>query len=173
MKKNVRSTLRPLLIAYKVSTWSTFCSGYMGNSLVPFSSKPLHQHECWSAKSYGIHLRTISQRYAIYYLRTSNINWTLVGNEIVDHSDVVGASPVHAAPTTFHSRLNTRHQSIGEDICKMRWETFQCWALVWLILEVWLTTKNSENHQFSIAVTFHKVWWVNPLMFDGDYFQFA
>ena len=28
-------------------------------------------------------------------------NHTLVGNEIVDHSDVVGASPVGAAPTTY------------------------------------------------------------------------
>ena len=30
----------------------------------------------------------------------SNISDTLVGNKIVDHSDVVGASPVGAAPTT-------------------------------------------------------------------------
>ena len=34
------------------------------------------------------------------YRQTSNITPTLVGNEIVDHSDVVGASPVGAAPTT-------------------------------------------------------------------------
>ena len=34
------------------------------------------------------------------YLQTSNINRTLVGNKIVDHSDVVGASPGCAAPTT-------------------------------------------------------------------------
>ena len=34
------------------------------------------------------------------YLQTSNISGTLVGNEIVDHSDVVGASPVGPAPTT-------------------------------------------------------------------------
>ena len=32
--------------------------------------------------------------------KTSNISHTLVGNKIVDHSDVVGASPVGAAPTT-------------------------------------------------------------------------
>ena len=32
------------------------------------------------------------------YHQTSNISHTLVGNEIVDHSDVVGASPVGAAP---------------------------------------------------------------------------
>ena len=32
--------------------------------------------------------------------QTSNISGTLVGNKIVDHSDVVGAAPVGAAPTT-------------------------------------------------------------------------
>ena len=34
------------------------------------------------------------------YHQVSNIRRTLVGNEIVDHSDVVGASPVGAASTT-------------------------------------------------------------------------
>ena len=34
------------------------------------------------------------------YHKISNISRTLVGNKIVDHSDVVGASPVGAAPTT-------------------------------------------------------------------------
>ena len=32
--------------------------------------------------------------------QTSNISHTSVGNNIVDHSDVVGASSVGAAPTT-------------------------------------------------------------------------
>ena len=36
----------------------------------------------------------------LYYRQVSNIRHTLVGNYIVDHSDVVGASPVGAAPTT-------------------------------------------------------------------------
>ena len=35
-----------------------------------------------------------------HYREVSNIRRTLVGNKIVDHSDVVGASPVGAAPTT-------------------------------------------------------------------------
>ena len=35
-----------------------------------------------------------------YYHKTSNISRTLVGSKIVDNSDVVGASPVGAAPTT-------------------------------------------------------------------------
>ena len=34
------------------------------------------------------------------YSQTSNISLTLVGNKIVHHSDVVGASPAGAAPTT-------------------------------------------------------------------------
>ena len=34
------------------------------------------------------------------YRQVSNISRTLVGNKIIDHSDVVGASPVGAAPTT-------------------------------------------------------------------------
>ena len=36
----------------------------------------------------------------IDYRKTSKISHTLVGNKIVDHWDVVGASPVGAAPTT-------------------------------------------------------------------------
>ena len=35
----------------------------------------------------------------LIYHQTSNISHILVGNENVDHSDVVGESPVGAAPT--------------------------------------------------------------------------
>ena len=38
--------------------------------------------------------------YCVRYCQTPNIRCTIVGNKIVDHSDVVGASPVSAAPTT-------------------------------------------------------------------------
>ena len=34
------------------------------------------------------------------YRKISNIRRTWVGNKIVDHSDVVEASPIGAAPTT-------------------------------------------------------------------------
>ena len=39
------------------------------------------------------------------YRQVSSMSRTLVGNKIVDNSDVVGASPVGAAPTT--SSLST------------------------------------------------------------------
>ena len=38
--------------------------------------------------------------YNVKYHKTSDISRTLFGNKIVDNSDVVGASPVGAAPTT-------------------------------------------------------------------------
>ena len=34
------------------------------------------------------------------YRQVSNISRTLAGNNIVDHSDVIGAAPVGAATTT-------------------------------------------------------------------------
>ena len=43
----------------------------------------------------------------VMYSKTSNISRTLVGSKIVDHSDVVGAAPVGAAPTT--SSFSTQH----------------------------------------------------------------
>ena len=47
-------------------------------------------------------MRAISQEVLMIhtYRKVSDIRRTLVGNKIVDHSDVVGASPVGAAPTT-------------------------------------------------------------------------
>ena len=42
----------------------------------------------------------ISEPVFVKYRQVSNIRHTLVDNKIVDHSDVVGASPVGAAPTT-------------------------------------------------------------------------
>ena len=45
----------------------------------------------------GLNVRSIS---TAIYRQVSNIRRTFVSNKIVDHSDVVGASPVGAAPTT-------------------------------------------------------------------------
>ena len=48
------------------------------------------------------------QHYITYH-KTSNISRTSVGDEIVDNSDVVEASPVGAAPTIsyLHFQFNT------------------------------------------------------------------
>ena len=75
----------------------------------------------------------------VNYCQTSNISCTLIDNKIVDHSDIVGASPVGIAPTTSSFSINTRLQwiGLGKDNCNMRWETLKFWDLVPLILEVW------------------------------------
>ena len=59
-----------------------------------------HIHNSW------VILQTICIIHEIY-CQVSNIRCTLVGNEIADHSDVVGASPVGATPTT--SSFSTEH----------------------------------------------------------------
>ena len=73
------------------------------------------------------------------YCQTFNIRCTFVGSRIVDHSDVVGASPVGAAPTTssFLSYLTLDFNGLGKDKCHMRWETFKFRDLVYLVLEIW------------------------------------
>ena len=65
----------------------------------------------------------------------------LIGNKIVDHSDVVGASPDALLQLHLHSRLNTWLQwnrPSVKDNCKTRQNTFKFWNLECLILEVWL-----------------------------------
>ena len=62
------------------------------------------QHSYTDALSfiYIVHIVYMHNIYSVnmVYRKTSNIRRTLVGNKIVDHSDVVGAPPVGAAPTT-------------------------------------------------------------------------
>ena len=61
------------------------------------------------------------------YRQTSNISCTLIDNKIVDHSDIIGASPVGAAPTTyiFILDLTPGFNGMGKDNCKMRRQTFK------------------------------------------------
>ena len=71
------------------------------------------------------------------YRQVSNISRILVDNKMVDHSDVVGAPPVGAAPTT--SSFSTWHLlslDLGKDNCKTRGGTFKFGDLVRLILEI-------------------------------------
>ena len=62
-----------------------------------------------SQVNYGVSVKQIFKKIdciikALYYIysyhKTSNISGTLIGKKIVDNSDVVGASPVGATPTT-------------------------------------------------------------------------
>ena len=84
----------------------------------------LHNHN--KAK----HNKTVCIFLGVYCIRP-----TLVGNKCVDHSDVVGASPVGAAPTT--SSFSLGFNGLGKDNCKTRRETFLFWDWVRLILENW------------------------------------
>ena len=72
-----------------------------------------------------------------YYRHVYNIRRTLVGNNILDHSDVVGASPVGAAPTiSSFSIWHLAFIGLGKDSCKTRRETFKFGESVPLILEI-------------------------------------
>ena len=56
-----------------------------------------------------------------YYRESSNIRRTLVANKVVDHSDVVGASAVGAAPTTSSFSIPTLgFNRSGKYNCKTR-----------------------------------------------------
>ena len=68
------------------------------------------------------------------YRKISNIRRTLVGNKIVDHSDVVGASP---ANYIFILDLTSGFKGFGKDSHKAVWESFKWWDSVRLILETW------------------------------------
>ena len=71
------------------------------------------------------------------YRLVSNIRRTLVGNDIVDHSGVVGASPVGAAPTTSSFSILTHgFNELGKDNCGPRRETFKFWNSARLVRDL-------------------------------------
>ena len=95
------------------------------------------------------------------YCQTSNVRCTLIGNKIVDHSDVVGALPVGAAPKyIFILNLTLGFNGLGKDSCKTRWETFKFWDLMWLILEIWQCVKRDSNLPQSLLLQ------INPVYMD-------
>ena len=91
------------------------------------------------------HMGTHTQTDATTYLKAktdlghcqiSNSSCNFVGNEIADHSDVVGASPVGAAPTT--STFSTHGSNrLRRGNSKAKRETLKFGDLVRLILEIW------------------------------------
>ena len=66
----------------------------------------------------------------MYHRQTSNINRTLVCNKLADHSDVVGALPVGAAPniSSFSTYL-LASMDWTKNNCKTRRETFGFWDI--------------------------------------------
>ena len=83
---------RPSAVAALTAKIGMICWNFIGfgGFMHVCWSDDLFQRDQWDhVKSRGIHRQT------------SNISHTLVGNVIVDNSDVVGASPVGSAPTTF------------------------------------------------------------------------
>ena len=134
------------------SLFQHFCLAHSG-LVMPYSDINLGQHRlqkwlvAWwhqaitwtnvdlsSARFSDDHLRAVSDTSAVShktYCQTFDIRCTLVGNKIVDHSDVVGATPVGTVLTT------PGFIRLGKDNCKTRRETFKFWNFVHLILEVW------------------------------------
>ena len=85
------------------------------------------------------------------YRQTSNIRRTSIGNTIVNHSVVVGAPPVGAAPTTFS--FSPGFDWLGKDNCMTRRETFKFWYLMRPILEVWRFACTVRRRQNACSVT--------------------
>ena len=95
------------------------------------------------------------------YCQTSNVRCTLIGNKIVDHSDVVGALPVGAAPKyIFILNLTFGFNGLDKDSCKTRWETFKFWDLMWLILKIWQCVNRDSNLPQSLLLQ------INPVYMD-------
>ena len=74
----------------------------------------------------------------IIYRKTSDISRTVVGDIIVDNSDVVGTPPAcrRCSNYIFILNLTPGFNGLGRDNYKARQETFKFGDLVRLILEV-------------------------------------
>ena len=66
----------------------------------------------------------------VIYHKMSNTRRSLLGNKLADHPDVVGASPVGAAPTTCTSSfsLNTCRQWIGQKQLQQEMRNIYVWG---------------------------------------------
>ena len=95
----------------------------------------IHKRHWYSVSD--LYCAVIAILYAILsHHQTYNIRWSLVGNKIVDYSDVVGASPVGAAPTTSSfSTWTPSFNGLGKDNCKTKGKRFKFWDLVWTLME--------------------------------------
>ena len=76
----------------------------------------------------------LSCTYQNMHRQTSNISCTLVGNKIVDHSDIVGAAPT--SNYIFILDLTPGFNILGGDNRKTRREAFEFWVLLSPISEI-------------------------------------
>ena len=92
-------------------------------------------------------LLTSATTWVYIYRQTSSISHTLVGNKTVDHSDVVGASPVGAAPTTssFSTAQNPKTWLFLVSSCSCPWPIH--WSQV--LSQEWKCSWNSADRQRS------------------------
>ena len=84
--------------------------------------------------------------YIFSYHQISNISYTLVGNKIVDNSDVFEASSTlrcswnlacwRCSNYIFILNFTPGFNRLHKDNCKTGRETFKFWDVVWLILEI-------------------------------------
>ena len=101
------------------------------------------------------------------YHQTSNISCTLLGNDIIDHSDVVGAAPNCRCCSNYIPILNLTpgFNTLSKANCKTRRETFKYWHQVHLKLEVrryppFMHQSESSRHFH----TKHDIWlWTFPM----------
>ena len=71
-----------------------------------------------------------------WQLQTSNMRRIFVGHKTVDHSEVVGASPVDVAPTiSSFSTKQLASMDWGETTARR--DALKCRYSMWLILKVW------------------------------------
>ena len=89
-------------------------------------------------------MQLIRAKWCIYaYRQAFHISRIVVGNTIVDHSNVVGASIAYRRYSNFILILdwtpgvNGFGQKLGKDNSKTRQGTLKLWHLVRFILEVW------------------------------------
>ena len=92
---------------------SKYGSGYLGELVLFLLSVKQNFISFFNPTKYGVlEIHTPWKHATCTYCKTSNIRCTLVGNKIVDHSDVVGASTL--LQLHLHSRLNIWLQGIRQ-----------------------------------------------------------
>ena len=112
---------------------------WLDNQNGKYIKKRIVRFKLWTPKVFMSWVSHITSLWGSHYIygQVSNIRRTLVSNKIVDHTDVVGASPVGAAPTTSSfSTWTPGFIGLGKDNCKARRETLKFRDLVCLILEI-------------------------------------